>query len=110
MTTGLDLRHEGQAAVVAADVAPHRGYGEYVRDALDLFIGWREEFDADDIRVRAGLLALNDGRADIEPHSPNLLPAILGGYVASGRIVRIGEYHSCRKSRRYGRNGRYRAA
>ena len=109
MTTGLDLRHEGQAAVVAADAATHRGFKAYLNKALDALMNVCDEFTVDDVRRIASEIAALEG-SSAEPHSPNLLPAILGGYVAAGRIVRVGEYHSGRKSRRYGRNGRYRAA
>lgn len=108
MATGLDLRHEGQAAVIAADAAPHRGYKVCVTKALDTLANLCAEFTADDVRRLAHEIALIEG-APTEAHSPNLLPAVIGGYVAAGRIERCGEYHSGRKSRRYGRNGVYRA-
>ena len=32
MSTGLTLRHEGQAASLAGDVAPHRQFARYIED------------------------------------------------------------------------------
>lgn len=95
-TTGRALREDGTTAVVAADTAINRGYGDHVRDALDAMIAAGEPFNADDIRAR-----IPDG---VEPHSPNLLPAIIGGYAAAGRIKSIGMVRPARASRRYSRN------
>ncbi|AXH48378.1 hypothetical protein SEA_POLLUX_48 [Gordonia phage Pollux] len=95
-TTGRALREEGTSAVVSADTAAHRGYGDHVRNALDAMIAAGEPFNADDIRAQ-----IPDG---VEPHSPNLLPAIIGGYAAAGRIKSIGMVRPARASRRYSRN------
>ena len=100
----LDLRHDGQRIVIENDREQHR---EYVRRALDICISHGFEFTADDVRYRAAMLAASDGTM-FRPHSPNLLPAVIGGYAAAGRIERVGEYHSARKERRYGRNSVYR--
>ena len=104
MSTGLDLRHDGQRIVTENDREQHR---EFVRRAIDACIVLGFEFNADDIRRRAALLAASEGKS-FRPHSPNLLPAVIGGYAAAGRIERVGEYHSTRKERRYGRNSVYR--
>lgn len=109
MTTPLDLRHEGQAAVIAADTAPHRGYAHYFRDAIETLSADGLPFSVDVIRTVAKTAWLYDGNGAFDP-APNLLPAVIGGYAAAGRIVRCNEYHSDRKSRKYGRNGVYRAA
>lgn len=109
MSTGLTLRHEGQDAVIAADVAPHRGFKVYVTRAVDALVNLCGDFTVDDVRRLAYEIANTEGD-QVGPHSPNLIPAVIGGYAAAGRIVRITEYHSGRKSRRYGRNGVYRAS
>ena len=106
MSNGLDLRHEGQAAVLAADTAPHRGYSEYVQQALDILTRTPDTFNPDDVRATAADLMALEG-VEIQPHSPNVLPAVIGGWVKAGRIERVAEYHSGRKTRRYGRNGVY---
>ncbi|UYL86899.1 hypothetical protein SEA_RAVENCO17_46 [Gordonia phage RavenCo17] len=95
-TTGRALREDGTTAVAAADTAINRGYGDHVRDALDAMIAAGEPFNADDIRAR-----IPDG---VEPHSPNLLPAIIGGYAAARRIKSVGMTRPARPSRRYSRN------
>jgi len=106
----LTDRHEGQAAVIAADVAAHRGYADYVREALDGLIElgdpWR--FTAEDVRTDAHWCAERDGR-DFDP-APNLIPAILGGYARAGRIVRVNDVASTRRSRHGSRIGVWRAA
>lgn len=104
MSTGLDLRHDGQRIVIENDREQHR---EYVRRAIDICIRHGVNFNADVVRYGAALLAACEGK-EFRPHSPNLLPAVIGGYVSAGRIQRVGEYHSTRKERRYGRNSVYR--
>lgn len=106
MSTGLDLRHDGQRIVQKNDREQHR---DFIRRAIDACIVLGFEFDADVIRYRAALLAASEGKS-FRPHHANLLPAVIGGYVSAGRIQRVGEYHSTRKSRRYGRNSVYRRA
>lgn len=95
-TNGKALRDDGQSAVIAADTAVHRGAGDHIRDALDHLIKTGYQFTADDVRA---LLP-----ADVEPHSPNLLPAIMGGYAQAGRITAIGMCRPTRASRRHSRN------
>lgn len=104
--TGLDLRHDGQRIVIENDREQHR---EFIRQSIDVCVALGFEFTADDIRRRAAMLAASEGKS-FRPHSPNLLPAVIGGYVSAGRIQRVGEYHSARKERRYGRNSVYRRA
>ncbi|MBM7280319.1 hypothetical protein JTZ10_21480 [Gordonia rubripertincta] len=95
-TTGRRLRADGTSAVVAADVAIHRGYGDHVRAALDELIKSGKQFTADDVRARIP--------EDVAPHSANVLPAIIGGYAAAHRIVSVGMTRPARPSRRYSRN------
>ncbi|UYL87799.1 hypothetical protein SEA_ONEDIRECTION_37 [Gordonia phage OneDirection] len=95
-TTGRRLRDDGSSAVIAADTAVHRGYSDHVRSALNELIESGVEFDADDVRAR-----IPDGAV---PHSPNLLPAIIGGYAAAGRIRSVGMTRPARASRRHSRN------
>ncbi|QLF83885.1 hypothetical protein SEA_MOOSEHEAD_44 [Gordonia phage Moosehead] len=96
LTTGRALRDAGTSAVVAADTAVHRGYADHVRDALDELIAAGVSFNADDVRA-----LIPNG---VEPHSPNLLPAIIGGYAAAGRIRAVGLVRPARASRRHSRN------
>lgn len=102
--TGLDLRHDGQRIVIENDREQHR---DFVRRSIEVCIDLGFEFTADDIRYRAAMLAASEGKS-FRPHHANLLPAVIGGYAAAGRIERVGEYHSTRKERRYGRNSVYR--
>ena len=100
MSTGLDLRHEGITANLAADVAPHRGYGELVREVIEDMQRGRE-FSADDIR---GLLPLDAP----QPHHPNVLPSVFGALASAGVIVRVGEVNAARRTRHGSRNAVWR--
>jgi len=101
MTT-LDLRHEGMAANLAADVAAHRSYGALVRDVIERLIPSGGEFSADDVRR---MLPPN-----AEPHHPNVLPSVFGTLAAQGVIVRCGEVNAARRSRHGSRNAVWRRA
>lgn len=104
MTTPLDLRHEGQAANLAADTAAHRGYGELVRGFIDgMPRGY--EFSADDVRR-----AMDQLHRDSAPHHPNVLPSVFGTLAAQGVIVRVGEVNAARRSRHGSRNAVWRRA
>jgi len=92
--TGPTLRDQGQDAVLAADTAVHRGFAEHVHDAVDQLIAAGQVFDAEDIRA-----LVPEG---VEPHSPNLLPAILGSLAARDRIRAVGHRRCTRPSRRAG--------
>ena len=97
MTAGLDLRHDGQAANLAADTAAHRGYGERVRDHIErLPRGAR--FSADDVR----------SAVTGEPHHPNVMPSMFGVLAMQGVIVRVGEVNAARRSRHGSRNAVWR--
>ena len=96
MSTGKQLRDEGMTAVIAADTAPHRSYADHARIVIDRLIGEGRTFTSEDVRQ-----GIPEG---VEPHHPNVLPAVLGSLASAGRIRRVGEYHSVRASRRYGRN------
>lgn len=109
--TAYALRNRGQSDVIAADKAAHREYANLVREALDALILLNVNggtFTADDIRDRAATCALADD-LPFDP-APNLIPAVIGGYAAAGRIERVGDYHSARRSRRYSRNAIWRAS
>lgn len=102
MTAGLDLRHEGQAANLAADQAAHRGYGDLVRDVIeDMAPG--AEFTADTVRL------LVKARAPYaEPHHPNVLPSIFGVPRNAGVMERLPrEVNSTRATRHGSRNPVY---
>ncbi|MGC5028180.1 hypothetical protein ACLQ3K_25825 [Tsukamurella sp. DT100] len=105
MTAGLEHRDEGWSAVQAADVAPHRGYGDIIRGALNDWIEHGEPFTADDIADRARELAGYAGRLN-EPHSPNLIGSIIGTAARAGRITRTGNR---RRSTHPSRNAAYNA-
>lgn len=97
MTTGARLRASGQSDVLAADVAPHRNFAAVVREAVEVVGRLRPEFTAD---------MLDDWIAamypDARPHHPNVMPAVLGGLAAAGRIEAVGWHRSPRSSRRHG--------
>lgn len=93
---GRTLRDQGWEAVQAADTAPHRGYRHHVEVALAELIRTGQMFDADEIRRRVP--------DEVEAHSPNLLPSVLGSWARAGRIVPIGYRNSGRASRHASRN------
>lgn len=102
MTTPLDLRHEGIDANLAADVAPHRGYGETLRVVIES-LPHGDEFSADDIRS-----FMSTYHYDVTPHHPNVLPSVFGTLAAAGVIVRVGEVNAARRSRHGSRNAVWR--
>lgn len=93
MTTAAQLRDSGQAAVLAADVAPHRGYADLVIEAVESFTGL--PFDAEMIRED-----IAREHPDAQPHHPNVIGATLGGLAAAGRIRAINFRQSTRPSSR----------
>lgn len=100
MTAALDLRHEGQAAVKAADKAVHRDFGLYIERALRVLLHEGKDFTAETVRTYAVNLAHSEGR-DFTPHC-NLIPAYIGGYAQGPRprIVEVGRVASTRPERR----------
>ena len=106
MTTARALRDQGQDAAIAADVAAHKGYGDYIRQAIEEFaVVDTEPWTCDQVRQHAQFLAEQDG-SDFRP-SDNLLPAYIGSAVGQKQIVRVSDATSTRRSRRAARVGRY---
>lgn len=97
MSAGMDLRHDGIEANLAADTAAHRGYGELVRDVIERMPRGRR-FSADDVR----------GAVEGTPHHPNVLPSVFGSLASAGVIVRVGEVNAARRSRHGSRNAVWR--
>ncbi|GGM85031.1 hypothetical protein GCM10012275_64750 [Longimycelium tulufanense] len=91
MSTGKQLRDRGFAEVTAADRAVHRNVGERIKAAIDQLLAEGGEWTAEDVRAR-----LPEG---VEPHSPNLLGAIIGNYASRGLIRRVDLRTSRRPSR-----------
>lgn len=88
-------RREGIEANLAADLAPHRGYADHVRDVIERMHPG-EQFDADTVR---SLLPLG-----VTPHHPNVLPSVFGSLAAAGLIRRVGEVNASRRTRHGSRN------
>ena len=111
MTTGLTLRHEGQAASLAGDTAPHRQFARYIEDAIDHLAGIRGgEFTADVVRELASAEARKDG-VNLALAAPNLLPSLMGIAAREGRIVRLPrDVNSTRRTRHASRIGTYTGA
>ena len=107
MTSGPALRNAGQDAAIAADVAAHRGAGEYIREAMGFMAeDWDVPWTCDDVREFAADFAKHDGN-DFNP-STNLLPSLIGVAVGKGEIVRLtGDVNSTRRSRHASKVGRY---
>ena len=107
MTTGMDLRDQGVAAVIAADTAAHRCASPYLREAVDAFIEAGLPFSADDIREA---LAENVVVRRELANRPNLMPALIANAAKAGRIEAVGMCRPSRSSRRASRNLVWRAA
>lgn len=95
MTTGHQLKMQGISDVLAADKAVHRRYADWALDVIEKFIAEDKVFTAEDVREAIP--------SYVEAHHANVLPAVFGHLSARGRIVRVGDYHSPRRSRRSGR-------
>jgi hypothetical protein len=95
--TGAQLKADGIAAVLAADTAVHRDYADLVRESVEWWGEAGQRFSAEDVRVYIGLRY-----PDAQPHSPNVLPAVLGSLAAAGRIEAVGHTRCTRSSRRHG--------
>lgn len=105
MTAGLERRDEGWSAVQAADVAVHRGYGDYIRAALNGLCQCGDPFTADDVAEVAQQLADAAGHHRYT-HSPNLIGAVMGAAARNHRITRTGNR---RRSTHPSRNAAYNA-
>lgn len=101
MTTGMSLRDAGTEAVIAADVAVHKGAGDYIKNTIEEFARTGREFTAEDIRA-----ALSDNPKVVEALAlkPNLLPACMGSAAHLGVIISVGMRKPTRASRRASRN------
>ena len=91
MSTGEQLRDDGYRAVLAAGTAPHRTYKQHAQDVLDDLIAAGRPFTASTVHELIP--------ADVQPHSPNLLPALIGSAAARRRIRSVGWINSDRPSR-----------
>lgn len=89
--SGEHRRDAGTEAVLAAAAAAHREYREYAEHAIALFAWEGDPFTADDVHDE-----IPDG---VEPHSPNVLPAVIRTAARQGLITHIGWRKSARPSR-----------
>lgn len=99
MTAGKQLRDDGWAATLAAGTAVHRTFVEHAERILADLARSGEVFSADDISAR-----LPKG---VLPRNQFEMGALIGSWASARRIERVGEMHSPRASRRWGRNGRW---
>lgn len=98
MTTsdGEQLKLDGFAQVLAAEVAVNRGdYTAIIHSELERLIAEGRPFTSEDLTR-----AVPEG---VEPHSPNVIGAIVGSAAKRGVIVPLGYTSSRRPSRRAGR-------
>lgn len=102
MTTGTDLRDAGIAANLAAAVAINRDWLHYAEVTMAILIREGREFTADDIRSAIP--------AGVEPHHPNCMGSLLGRARLDGRIVRVYDTRSGRRTRHSSRVGVWVAA
>lgn len=94
MNTGTDLRDQGVADVLAADTAPHRGYGQLCSVQIETLAATGVVFTAEDVRA-----AVTAADPDAQPHSPNVLPACMAGAARAGLIRTVGYTAATRQSR-----------
>lgn len=99
MSTGIEARDAGWQKVL--ENCPV-GYRDFAHAAIDYLITLGEPFTADDIHR-----LIPDG---VEPHSPNVVPALLGSRAKNGLIVPIGRYRTTRRTRHSSKNQVWKAA
>ena len=97
--TGQQLREQGQQLVV--DNSPE-DYKNAAREAIAQLIESGKPFTADDVHR-----LIPD---ELQPHHPNVLPAMLGGAASAGRIVGDSYRKSGRRTRHASHNKLWRAA
>lgn len=85
MTTGEQLRLDGQDATLAAATVGHHNHPEHIEAALTTLIQSGREFSADHVRD----LVPPDTR-DWMTHNYNVLPALFGGLARRGHITHTG--------------------
>ena len=94
---GRELKDQGVTNVLAAATAPHRvAFKEAASAIIDQYIAARQPFTADDIAH-----ALESSTAP-DPHSHNVLPALINTYARRRLITKVGYVESKRASRRCG--------
>ncbi|KAA0916430.1 hypothetical protein [Dietzia sp. ANT_WB102] len=98
-SAGQHLRDEGTARVIENSPADYRAAAIA---AVDLLIATRRAFTADEVHD----LIPND----LTPHSPNVVPAIIGSRARTGQIVSMGRARTNRASRHASKNQVWRAA
>lgn len=83
---GALLRDQGVLDVLAADTAPHRGAGVFIREAVEAFAEMGDEFTAEDVRE-----ALRDNpRVTAEmDRRPNLLPSVMRAAALQGLVRQV---------------------
>lgn len=103
MTNGEQLKLTGVGAVLAAATAPHRAsYKDAALAAIEELCASGRTWTLDDVHALIP--------AEVQPHSPNVLPALIASLSRNGRIVPDGWASSARPSRRAGYSRRWRAA
>lgn len=103
MTSGEQLKFDGIGAVLAASTAPHRvSYRDAAVAAIEELNASGRTWTLDDVHRLIP--------EDVEPHSPNTLPAIIASMSRRGVIVPDGWASSARPARRAGYSRRWRAA
>lgn len=103
MTNGEQLKLDGIGAVLAASTAAHRvSYRDAALAAIEELNSLGHTWTLDDVHRRIP--------EDIEPHSPNTLPAIIASLSRRGVIVPDGWAASTRPQRRAGYSRRWRPA
>lgn len=97
-SAGERLRDEGQARVINNSPADYKAAAVA---AVDLLIATRRAFTADEVHD-----LIPD---DLTPHSPNVVPAIIGSRARQGLIVSLGRTRPVRASRHAAKNNVWRA-
>lgn len=95
MTTGQQLKRDGQDAALAAATVPHHDHGSIVADALDRTIATGDYFTADDVREK-----LPKATAGwLETHG-NVLAALIAARARTGHSTAHGWQQTTRARRK----------
>lgn len=93
---GEQLKMVGIDACMAAATSVVRTYRQHAEQVIRELVVAGDPFTADDVRRAMPL--------DAEPHSPNVLPSLLGNLASKGEITAVDWRTSSRRSRHASRN------
>lgn len=105
MTTGEQLKLDGQSACLAAATVGHHDHANRIDLTIYRITATGTEWSADDVRDQVPA----DTREWLE-HNGNVLASLIGQHAKAGRITAVGDAPTRRARRRTNRNRRWIAA